>query len=248
LGWIMEKLDWPRPPVLLGLVLGPLSENRLFLSTDNYGLAWTHRPAVIGIFIITLFGIFYPMIKNRRAQRKEDISTGVSHVREASGHQSMHFGKTAWFTLALIVILALALWTSRNFGYRAGLFPWVIGIPTFILCFFQLARDIGGKQKKVVTVGVDQAQVEIAPEVITQRTITVIGWTVGFFVAIWLLGFPIAVPLMILLYLKMAGQESWLMTALVTFFTWLFYWGLFEKLLNVPFPEGLLIGLIKGGQ
>ena len=248
LGWIMEKLDWPRPPVLLGLVLGPLSENRLFLSTDNYGLAWTHRPAVIGIFIITLFGIFYPMIKNRRAKHKEDESTGGSHVREESGPQSMHFGKTAWFTLALIVILALALWTSRNFGYRAGLFPWVIGIPTFILCFFQLARDIGGKQKKVIAVGVDQAEVEIAPEVITQRTLAVIGWTVGFFAAIWLLGFPIAVPLMILLYLKMAGKESWLMTALVTFFAWLFYWGLFEKLLNVPFPEGLLIGLIKGGQ
>ena len=41
LGWVMEKLDWPRPPVLLGLVLGPLAENRLFLSTDNYGWAWT---------------------------------------------------------------------------------------------------------------------------------------------------------------------------------------------------------------
>ena len=42
LGWVMEKLEWPRPPVLLGLVLGPLAENRLFLSTDNYGLAWLH--------------------------------------------------------------------------------------------------------------------------------------------------------------------------------------------------------------
>ena len=248
LGWIMEKLDWPRPPVLLGLVLGPLSENRLFLSTDNYGLAWTHRPAVIGIFIITLFGIFYPMIKNRREQRKQDESTDVAQAAQVSDHQSMRFGKPAWFTISLIVILAIALWTSRNFGYRAGLFPWVIGIPTFILSFFQLARDIGGKQKKVVAVGVEEAEVEIAPEVITQRTIAVIGWTVGFFMAIWLLGFPIAVPLMILLYLKIAGKESWLMTALVTFFCWLFYWGLFERLLNVPFPEGLLIGLIKGGQ
>ena len=81
---------------------------------------------------------------------------------------------------------------------------------------------------------------------IRKRTLDVIGWTLGFFVAIWLLGFSIAVPLMILLYLKVAGKESWLMTAQVTFFSWLFYWGLFEKLLNVPFPEGLLIGLFKG--
>ena len=52
LGWVMEKMEWPRPPVLLGLVLGPLAENRLFLSTDNYGLAWTSRPGVIGNFCI----------------------------------------------------------------------------------------------------------------------------------------------------------------------------------------------------
>ena len=89
---------------------------------------------------------------------------------------------------------------------------------------------------------------EIEPEVAKKRTISVILWTIGFFVAIWLLGFSYAVPLTILLYLKFAGHERWLMTALVTFFSWLFYWALFEKMLNVPFPEGLLISLIKGGQ
>src|SRR5574341_1685853 len=73
LGWIMEKMEWPRPPVLLGLVLGPLAENRLFLSTDNYGLAWLHRPGVMTIFALTLLGIFYPMIKERReAKAKAD--------------------------------------------------------------------------------------------------------------------------------------------------------------------------------
>ncbi len=102
--------------------------------------------------------------------------------------------------------------------------------------------------KKAEAHGGEQADAEITPEVVRQRTIAVISWTIGFFVAIWLLGFSIAVPLMILLYLKIAGKESWLMTAQVTFFSWLFYWGLFEKLLNVPFPEGLLIGLFKGGR
>ncbi len=249
LGWIMEKLDWPRPPVLLGLVLGPLSENRLFLSTDNYGLAWTHRPGVIGIFIITLIGIFYPIYKNRREAKKKALEPGTSQtLDEAPQPAGMQFGARTIFIGTLIVILAAALWQSRNFGYRAGLFPWVIGIPTFVLCFLQLARDLRGTHKKKDAHPGEEAEVEIAPEVIRKRTLDVICWTVGFFLAIWLLGFSIAVPLMILLYLKVAGKESWLMTAQVTFFSWLFYWGLFEKLLNVPFPEGLLIGLFKGGQ
>src|SRR5947207_5074687 len=71
LGWVMEKLHWPRPPVLLGLVLGPLAENRLFLSTDNYGLAWIHRPGATGIFALTLLGILYLFINARREAREQ---------------------------------------------------------------------------------------------------------------------------------------------------------------------------------
>jgi putative tricarboxylic transport membrane protein len=249
LGWIMEKMEWPRPPVLLGLVLGPLAENRLFLSTDNYGMAWTHRPGVIAIFALTLFGIFYPMIKNRREEKKRAESrTEEQKKAEASSQGDMKFTTAACFTLGVIVILALALWQSRNFGYRAGLFPWVIGIPTFILAFLQLGRDLLGKKKKIIPEFGATPEVETDPKVIKQRTIAILLWTLGFFVAIWLLGFTYAVPLMLLLYLKLAGKESWFMTAAVTFGTWLFYWGLFEKALNVPFPEGVLITLIKGGE
>src|SRR4029077_19584177 len=57
LGWVMSKLGWPRPPLLLGLVLGPLAENKLFLSTGNYGLAWLARPGVLILLAIILAGL-----------------------------------------------------------------------------------------------------------------------------------------------------------------------------------------------
>jgi putative tricarboxylic transport membrane protein len=249
LGWVMEKMEWPRPPVLLGLVLGPLAENRLFLSTDNYGWNWTSRPGVLAIFVLTLAGIFYPMFKNRREARQKNASSTSAPTAEASrGAHTLHLGPQTIFAAAVIVVLAIALWQSRNFGFRAGLFPWVIGTPTLILAFGQLARDLYGKTKKPSDLPeVGEAPKEIEPEVARKRTISIITWTVGFFVAIWLLGFSYAVPLTILLYLKFAG-ENWFITASVTFFSWLFYWSLFEKMLNVPFPEGLLITLIKGGQ
>jgi putative tricarboxylic transport membrane protein len=250
LGWIMEKLEWPRPPVLLGLVLGPLAENRLFLSTDNYGLAWLHRPGVMAIFALTLFGIFYPMIKSRREERKKAAAQNVTQAQTAETPvRRMHFGTATVYTIVIIMLLSLALWRSRNFGYRAGLFPWVIGTPTLILAFLQATREIAGKKKKTTAAAhAEIVEVEIDPEVAKKRTISIILWTIGFFVAIWFFGFSYAVPLTILLYLKLAGGEKWPLTIAVTFFSWLFYWGLFEKMLNVPFPEGLLLELIKGGQ
>ncbi|HME61621.1 MAG TPA: tripartite tricarboxylate transporter permease, partial [Candidatus Binatia bacterium] len=149
LGWVMEKMEWPRPPVLLGLVLGPLAENRLFLSTDNYGWAWTNRPGVLAIFALTLVGIFYPVIKNRRQARQEEAAENSGRATEEShGAHGLYFGPKVLFAIVVIVVLAAALWQSRNFGFRAGLFPWVIGTPTLLLAFGQLARDLYGKTKK----------------------------------------------------------------------------------------------------
>ncbi len=69
LGWLMAKLDWPRPPLLLGLVLGPLAENRLFLSTDNYGAAWLLRPGVLIIAVVLAAGLIVPVVRRRRSRR-----------------------------------------------------------------------------------------------------------------------------------------------------------------------------------
>src|SRR5437867_1133584 len=66
LGWLMAKLDWPRPPLLLGLVLGPLANNRLFLATDSYGAAWLLRPGVLIIAAVMAAGIIVPIVSQRR--------------------------------------------------------------------------------------------------------------------------------------------------------------------------------------
>ena len=238
LGWIMEKMEWPRPPVLLGLVLGPLAENRLFLSTDNYGLSWTTRPGVMIIFAITLLGIFYPAFKSRR-ERLALNATGSAPV-ETPRRGAVHFGPAALYTLIVATIIALALFQSRNFGFRAGLFPWVIGIPTLLLALVQLAKDLTRHKNEPAA-----DHEAIAPEAVRQRTLSIIAWTVGCFLAIWLLGFSYAVPLFIFLYLKVEGREGWLMSVTVTFFSWLFFYMLFERMLNVPFPDPLLLSFFQ---
>jgi len=242
LGWIMEKLAWPRPPVLLGLVLGPLAENRLFLASDNYGMAWTWRPGVLTIFAVTLIGIFYPIIKKKWQEKA--IQPTAATV-EAVPKGGLRFDKQVLFTVCVISLLALALWQSRNFGFRAGLFPWVIGTPTLLLALFQLAKDLRGHKKVGAPHLEGEATIEVSPEVAARRTLTVLGWTVGFFIAIWLLGFSYAVPLMMVLYLKFAGREKWPITAIMTFCTWGFFYILFQRMLNVPFPDGLIFDWLK---
>ena len=243
LGWIMEKLEWPRPPVLLGLVLGPLAENRLFLASDNYGLSWIWRPGVLIIFAVTLVGILYPLIKKKR---EDKASQPTMATLEEAPKGRLRFDRRVIFTVCVIILLSLALWQSRNFGVRAGLFPWVIGTPTLMLALFQLVKDLRGHKKVRAPVFEGEGAVEVSPAVASRRTWTILGWTVGFFIAIWLLGFSYAVPLTMVLYLKLAGREKWPITAVMAFGTWVFFYLLFERMLSVPFPDGLIFTLSKG--
>jgi len=240
LGWILEKLEWPRPPVLLGLVLGPLAENRLFLSTDNYGLAWLWRPGVLIIFALSLAGILYPILKERRQGRERQGAAARDGATVRSpGKLHLRFNRAVLFSFAIVAVIALALWQSRNFGFRAGLFPWAIGFPVLALALVQLGSDLLGYGGRRAHGHIVETGPEIAPQMTYRRTLRIIGWTFGFFVVIWLLGFAVAVPLTMLLYLK-AAREKWLITVTMALISWLFFYGLFDYALHVPFPEGQL--------
>ena len=71
LGWIMEKLSGRARQCCWVSSSDRWLRNRLFLSTDNYGASWLGRPGVLIIFAVTLFGVFYPMIKNRREEKEK---------------------------------------------------------------------------------------------------------------------------------------------------------------------------------
>jgi TctA family transporter len=247
LGWIMEKLEWPRPPVLLGLVLGPLAENRLFLSSDNYGMSWLTRPAVIGIFIVTFIGVVYPILKKRR-EAKAIQSTTTSAKERDEITPPTHPAGLNWkpiFSGIVIVLLALALWQSRNFGFRAGLFPWVIATPTLLLALCQLAKDLWGHETPRAAGPLGGGVAEVPREVANRRTLVIIGWILGFFFAIWFLGFSIAAALTMIVYLKVAGREKWPITIIMAGCAWLFFYIVFERGLAVPFPDGLIFSLFK---
>jgi hypothetical protein len=74
-----------------------------------------------------------------------------------------------------------------------------------------------------------------------KRTRVILGWVVGFFLALWLLGFPLGIALATFLYLKVAAREGWLTSVLVTVGTWAFVVGVFGHFLDFVFPDPALL-------
>jgi hypothetical protein len=249
LGWVMQKLDWPRPPLLLGLVLGPLMENRLFLATGNYGMAWLWRPGVLGLLAVILAGLLYPLLKAKRpgqnSAAQPAMGSGVSPgpASQEALHAASAASRLNWaalFSLLLVIALAWALWQSRRFGFRAGLFPWAIGFPLLALAMIQLVMDLTGKRAEPSVTSMVGTTPDLPAPLVVRRTASICGWLLGFFVAIWLLGFPLAVPLLTFLYLKVGAAEKWPLALGLTALAWGFFSGVFERLLRLPFPEGQL--------
>ena len=57
---------WPRAPFVLGLVLGKIAENYLYISVARYEAAWLTRPVVLILFALAVAVILYPLLQRRR--------------------------------------------------------------------------------------------------------------------------------------------------------------------------------------
>ena len=74
-GYMMRKLDFPIPPLVIGLVLGNLAETNLrramLLSSGNPLIFFT-RPLSVLIIAVSMMLLFSPAIKNFVQKRKKD--------------------------------------------------------------------------------------------------------------------------------------------------------------------------------
>jgi putative tricarboxylic transport membrane protein len=68
IGYLMVLGGWPRAPFVLGLVLGKIAENYLYISVARYEAAWLTRPVVLALIAISIAVILYPLYQGRRRQ------------------------------------------------------------------------------------------------------------------------------------------------------------------------------------
>lgn len=85
LGCLFKYTNWPRVPMTLGLILGPLAEPYFFLSVDRYGIAWLwERPVVATVFALIVAAIVIPIYQNV-ARRRRDRSALVVKTTHLGG-------------------------------------------------------------------------------------------------------------------------------------------------------------------
>jgi len=148
----------------------------------------------------------------------------------------------ASLSLALLIMLAsgYGVITAWSWPWKAALFPLVIGIPVFCLAAAEALWALFGKRPADGRASDFQLSRDLPEKETRRRTAIAIGWMLGFFAGIVLVGFPLAVALFVFLYLRLHGRESWTLSLTFTAVLWGIFYALFDRLLHLPFPAGWL--------
>ncbi|MGH7795818.1 MAG: tripartite tricarboxylate transporter TctB family protein [Candidatus Binatia bacterium] len=151
-------------------------------------------------------------------------------------------GEGLAFTAFVGCVMAGALWVARDWPVRASIGVLTLGSVGVILALWQFMLDL--RSKKTTQ---ERSAFEI-PTVETETkwgNVEIWSWIVGFYSLILLVGFPVAVPLFVLAYGKAYGA-SWRLAACLSVLAWGFVYGVFEKILHVPWPTPFIHSLFWG--
>jgi len=140
-----------------------------------------------------------------------------------------------------MVVAASAIYMALDWPFKAKLFPLSVSIPLLLLASIQLLQLIFGQAETNDSAAVDiEFSSDVPPEIERRRVITAFSWIAGFILSVYLIGFPLTVPLFICFYLRFESRVGALPTIAATAITWAMFYGLFQKLVHLQFEQGAL--------
>jgi hypothetical protein len=137
--------------------------------------------------------------------------------------------------IGVMLLAGYGIYAATAWPWKAALFPLAIGIPLFCLAAVEALWAYFGRE------GAETAAADLQITPPGRSTWIALAWMLAFFAAIVLIGFPYAVPLFVLLYLRFQGGEPWLLSIIITAVVAAVFYGLFDAALHLPFPPGWLL-------
>ncbi len=130
---------------------------------------------------------------------------------------------------------------SLTFRYwESMVLPLAISSLILILATVEVGKELMRRREGEVVTARKTAK-DSKPKAENRRLGLIFGWAAGFSLAIYLLGFHIAVPLFAFSYLKWRGR-SWLTATIFAVVMLGFIYGTFELGLKAPLFKGLIFG------
>jgi putative tricarboxylic transport membrane protein len=241
-GWIMKRLSWPRPPLVVGLVIGGIFERYLYISTSLYGIGWLMRPVVLVILVLVAWALYRPL--------SEIVKSVVTELRHVGSHP-LRISASAAFTMAIMLFIGIAIWLSSDWPAAAKPVPLTACFMALTAASLNLINELFGRQQAVggnvdggVAVGGKAPGIDpnygMSGAAIRRQAAVYFAWLAGLMALVALVGFIPAIAIFIFVYMHFGFREPAWAAALYATATTLLCWVLFHRLLAVAWPQSLL--------
>ena len=216
IGYFMKLGGWPRPPIVLGFVLGKIMEEAMNLSMQVHAWGSFTRPIVLVVIALIILTIILAVRKQKKkkAEQAERLSAQdaadeaaptIPMVVEEGGKNCP---PASWPISALLVALFVYCFIdAMQWSFMSRIFPQTIATAGFLLALGALFFDLKGRAAlKAGTAASDVVGVD-KPYVL--KSLYYLSWLIGIFVLTLVIGqFP-ALVLFVILYLKFWGNFGW---------------------------------------
>ncbi|MWD25956.1 hypothetical protein E0K89_000480 [Aquicoccus sp. SCR17] len=244
LGWVMKCLRWPRPPMMLGFVLGAIIERYMFISTMRYSWEWLLRPVVLVVLVGAAIIILQPIVA-AFLRRRRTVGPAQSY--------SPGLRLTDLFAGLMIVLVGVMVSMATSFQDGARLGPMIVGCFTFVALILVLADQVMHRLPKDTELSVENAEEALkghmdlvsshdglSPGTVVLRGAIFFGWMLGFMALMALIGLIPTAFVFIIAYMRLENREPWKLVLPIALGATLFIFVVFHVLLAIPWPPTLL--------
>lgn len=261
-GLVMRRLGYSLPGAIIGFILGGVVQNNLYLTEHVDGWRFVTQPLADVLLVLIAVVLVAPFLQ-RRSQIRRAKSAGDVAANKASGlaHET-HAIPEQLSTLELIVDIVWVVFTAAyviaawSYPPTAGLVPLTFGGTALIVAITQLAghfiaplrRLTHAHRRKISAIVVTSSSAQAddegtehdrrTPEA-DRREVMAIAWAVILFLAIYLFGYAIAVPVFMLIYFTFGYRTGWKMATLSAAAVWALTYLIIEQALGIHLPDGL---------
>jgi cytochrome c oxidase subunit IV len=250
-GWLMKQNKWPRPPLVLGLVLGDSIERYMFISVERYGFSWLWRPVVAALLILALIGLLRPLLQDIRRQG------GLAKM--AASFQAPTFKLSQLFTLFFISVIGTMVIAALPWHFSAKLVPLVVGTVALTAAGLSLFNEVFRKPETSPSGLSEQAQQEIGRaihmdltsdtdhlpmRVVATRAARFFGYLIAFMGSMAVIGLIPTAGLFVVIFMRLEGQERWTLTLTYAAVLAISIYLVFDRFMSIPWPPTLLGQLI----
>ena len=203
-GYTMKRGGWPRPPLVLALILGGIMEQTFQITMRVHeGPAWLwERPIVVGIALLCVLTVFLAgrgVIKRKRD--KDETVTGEGN--EYNPIISLPL------SLVLFAFFTHAYFDSQTWPEMAQQFPFTIAVPAVFFAFYALVRDSVDLKKEIgIQGGIAVVWREASSRIYFSEMSAFFGYMIGVLILTLLFGQKIAMPIYMAVYLIRWGKYS----------------------------------------